>query len=219
MAVELIPGTSIPIQSSFGSPQHEGRGSITPAPGREPVSIFERLSARDDISPAELAFLLAAVKQFDRRPRKLRTIYQVAQGQTDATTGNLALPLFQCPAGCEAHVTRVNIDAPGSTLTPSAPFANALSFAYLSSSTESTAIAAGQVDALLRPGLVAFAPTSAAGPFLPGEWTYNDTNAIVLQGGDYLWLAIHGGSQAGITNLQILCTYRINLFGYEEGQL
>jgi hypothetical protein len=217
---DLIPGTALPIQQTAhpGSPQPEGRGTVTLAPGRaapEAMPNFEQPS----LSPDELALVKTAVASYDRTPRRLKTIYAAAGGQTDATTGNLILPLFLCPAGCEGHVSNVTVDAPGSaTINPSAPFSNGASWEFLAKSGSSTGMLASQADTLRR-GLVAFAPTSTAGPIIPGQWTFNDTNAPVLFGNEQLYYVLHGGSVAAILALALQVTYRIDLFGFEDGRL
>jgi hypothetical protein len=222
--VDLLPGTALPLSAGGGGHQTEGRGGIELTPQRAPVSLLERLGARDDISSAELAFVGAAIRGFDHRPRRLKTIFDGATGQTDASTGNLVVPLYQCPAGCEAHVALVVADPTNTAgTTPNAGFANTASWAFLAAAQESTGLANANVLSL-RPGLFAFAPSPAviaanAAVVLPFEWTFNDSNAPVLQSGDTLWYGLVGGSQATILNITVRLTYRINLYGFESGQL
>lgn len=221
--VDLIPGTSIPIQGSFGSPQPEGRGEITElAPGRQPVSMFDRIANRDDISPAELAYLAAAIRHFDHRPRKLKTIYDSASRVTDGTTGNVVIPLFIAPAGVECHITQILVDMPssGTTVTPSAPFLNASSFAYLAIGPDSSGDSAANADNY-RQALAAFWPNPAlaTNPMIPAQSTFNDKNAPVMFGGEMASYVIHGGSQAGIVGKTVQVTYRIEIYGFEDGNI
>lgn len=217
--VDLIPGTTLPIHTGPGGEQPEGRGTVTITHDRMPRSLFERIGDRDDVTPAELAYLDAAIRSFDKTPRHLKTIFSSSWAQTSATTGNLVLPLFTCPAGCEGHVTEVTVDAPYSTtITPAAPFSNASSWAFLAVSGASSSPGPGQVDSF-RPGLVAFAPVTPAGPIIPGQWTFNDSSSPILRGGDSLYYCLHGGSVAAILGLALDCSYRVNLFGVEQGQL
>jgi hypothetical protein len=219
---ELIPGTAIPIQgqSRPGSPQPEGRGAIELEPERQPPSRIDPDAPQPALAPHELAIVRAALNAYDRRPRLLKTIFDTAAAVTAATTGNCIVPLFVVPAGCEAHLAMVIADLPQSaTVNPSAPFANAASWAFLASlPAASTAPVITAPDAL-RPGMVAFAPTSAGGPILPGQWTFNDTNAPVGFGGDQFFYVLHGGSQAALVSTSLQVQYRVNLFGFEDGQL
>ena len=219
MSTELIPGTSLPIQGSFGSPQHEGRDFVNMAQGREPRSLFERIGDADGVTPGEKAFIMGALRAFDNRPRQLKTISAQASGQTDATTGNMVVPFFQVPAGCEAHVANVTVDVPGSaTITPAQPFSNNAAWAFIASGPETTGAPASTADSL-RFGMLTFAPASSGGPILPGQWTFNDSNAPVGQSGDTIYFVLHGGSQTALQAIGVQVTYRVNLFGYENGQL
>jgi hypothetical protein len=210
--VELIPGTALPVYAPQASEQPEGRGAVQIREGRGPTSLFERLSARDDVSPAELAMIDAAIRGFDRRPKTLDNIFATTARVTDTTTGNVVIPLFTVPGGTEGHVTFVVADVPGSaTITPSAPLANASIWTFLAAAGASTGASASTADTL-RAGMVAFAPTAAAGPVLPGAWTFNDTNAPVLQSGDELFYVMHGGSIAAALGITVQVTYRINLY-------
>lgn len=216
---ELIPGTALPIQGTFGSPQPEGRGNVELNPMRQPPSMIDPNADRPSLSAAEMAFVRAAIASYDRRPRKLKTVYDSTAGRADASTGNLILPLYVVPAGCEGHVTQVTIDAPTSaTITPSAPFSNASSWAWVALGGASSGPTAANVDTF-RNGLVAFAPVSAAGPFIPGQWTFNDTSAPIGYGGDQVYFCLHGGSIAALQSLTVQVTYRVDLYGFEDGQL
>lgn len=219
--VDLIPGTALPIQSGRGGSSGEGRGGVQLTPERQPPGLLDPNQDRPSLDPAELALVRAALAAYDRRPRKLKTVYDTTAKATDGTTGNLVVPLFTCPAGCEGHVTQVTVDVPGSaSITPSAPYSNAASWAFLA------AIPGGGTSGPLnsqadtfRNGMVTFAPVSAAGPFLPGQWTFNDTSAPILYGGDQLLFVIHGGSIAAILAQTVQVTYRVDLYGFEDGQL
>jgi hypothetical protein len=139
-----------------------------------------------------------------------------AAKQTDATTGNVVIPFFTVPAGFEGHLTSLTVDCPQqSTINPSAPFANSSSWQFVAKlPAGSTGLSAAQADTL-RPGLVAFAPTSAAGPIIPGQWTFNKDQAPVGRGGDVFYYVLHGGSIAAILNLALQVIYRIDLYTYE----
>jgi len=214
--VDLIPGTTLPYHGGPGGLQPEGRGEIVPNPDRQPRSLIEKLENRDDVSPVELAFAAAAIRAYDHKARKERDIYASTGGVTDATTGNIVLPLFEVPAGMFGHVAQVTVDAPGSaTITPSAPYANASSWAYIAIASASS-VPSNPATTGLRNGLAAFAPSSAAGPIIPGQWTFNDTNAPVAWGGEQVFFVLVGGSVAAVKGLNLQVTYRINLYTREK---
>lgn len=211
--VELIPGTSIPIYAPESARQPEGRGDVTIIPERMPPSRVEGDPSPDEISAMQRQLVDAAIRAFDRAPKLDRTIFQSTAGQTDTTTGNLILELFECPQGKEGRVTNVTVDTPQSaTITPTAPFANAASWAFLASLGATSGLG-NTGAATFRAGLVAFAPIFAAGPILPGQWTFNEDEAPVLWGGQMLYYVLVGGSVAALLNLQIECSYRVNLYG------
>lgn len=211
--VDLIPGTSIPIHTGPGGYQPEHRGAVQIIPEREPQSMIEP----DPVDPdAELQrqMVLAAIRAYDRAPKLDREYFQSNAGQTDSTTGNLVLELFECPQGKQGRVTNVTVDAPNSlTITPAAPFANASSWAFLATLGPTSGLGNANPTAL-RAGLVAFAPSSAAGPIIPGQWTFNEDEAPILWGGQMLYFVLVGGSVAGLTNVLVECSYRINLYGH-----
>lgn len=217
---ELLPGTSLPLAGASerigtGAVNKPDTGEIQIIRDRAPVSLFEKLSQRDDLTPGELLFVDQAIRAMDVKRRSIKTIFQVQAGVTDGTTGNLVQLLFNCPFGCEGKVTNVTIDAPNSaTINPSAPFSNAASFAYLAITSQAGVDSNANADRY-RGGLVAFAPTSAAGPFIPGQWTFNHNASPAMQGGDQLHLIIHGGSIAALLALTIQATFRIELEGLE----
>lgn len=212
---ELIPGTALPMYAPSSSAQIEGRGDVNIRPGREPVSLFERLSARDDVTPHELAMIEAAMRAIDNEPRLEQSVRQKQADQTDPTTGNCVIPLFDVPQGMFAYMTMCTVDVPGSaTITPVAPFGAAGVFAYIavapptSSDDDTIVIAQGG----MRNGLQAFAPTSSGGPVLPGQWTFNETNAPLAFGGESFYYVLVGASNASLTNIGLQTTARINLY-------
>lgn len=219
--VDLIPGTTLPIHVGPGGRQSEGRGAVGLTPERQPPSMIDPNAPQPSLGAAELAFVRAAIAAYDRKPRKLKTIYDSASGQTDSTTGNLVLPLFVNPAGCEGHVTNVFADAPlSATVTPSAPLANASIWAFLAivQGSGTTGTTAANADTLRRAG-VASVPNTAGGVTLPGGFTFTDAPAPTMFGGDALFFVMHGGSIAGALSLLVQVTYKIELFGFEDGQL
>ena len=72
--VQFIPGTALPTNvDEAGS--GEGRGEPSFLPSRIPgPSLFEKLGDRDDITPSELAVITAALRVYDQRPKKERTV-------------------------------------------------------------------------------------------------------------------------------------------------
>ncbi len=207
---ELIPGTSLPLHAPSGATQTEGRGGVQLTDARQPPSMLEHIGPPDEVSPREQVLLEAAIRAFDRGRKVETTVDGTSQGLTDATTGNLTLILYECPQGSELHITNVTIDVPNSaTITPAAPFSNASSYAFIAVAPPSTS----PPPALsLRGGLVAFAPTSAAGPFLPGQWTFNDSNARVARGGQAVYFVLVGGSVAAIKGITVAASYRFNIY-------
>lgn len=205
---ELIPGTTLPIVAPGASVQAEGRGTVQIIDDRAPVSLLEKIENGDGLNPHEMAMMEAAIRGFDRAPRNIRNIDSQVSGQTDATTGNFAAMLYECPQGSEMHVVNVTVDAPGSsTITPAAPYANAASYAFLAKAPPSTSPSALG----LRPGLIAFAPTTSTGPIVPGQWAFDDSNARIVFGGQALFYVIVGGSIAGIRGVQIQVGFRVNI--------
>lgn len=221
MAAELIPGTALPLHVGPGGRQPEGRGVTEINPDRQPPGMIDPNAPGPSLSHAELAFVRAAIGAYDRRPRKLKTIYDSSAAQTDGTTGNLVLPLYTSPQGCEAHVTNVYVDAPlSATVNPSAPAANAAIWAFLAivQGSGTTGTTNANADTLRR-AAVASVPNSAAGPTIPCSFTFTDAPAPTMFGGDSLYFVLHGGSQAAVTSLMVQATYKIELFGFEDGQL
>jgi hypothetical protein len=213
MTVELIPGTALPLHGGPQAAQQiEGRGDIQLTPQRQPPSLLEKISDPDFLSAAERVYMEAAIRAFDKRKILEKEEYFSVGDQTDATTGNCVVSLFEVPAGKRGDVVQVLVDAPGSAaITPAAPFANAASWAFICIAPASSGLAD---SAALRQGLAAFAPTSAGGPILPGQWTFNDSNAPVAWGGEQVYFVLVGGSVAAVVNLQIQVTVRINLYSH-----
>jgi len=214
--VQFIPGTALPTNvDEAGS--GEGRGEPSFLPSRIPgPSLFEKLGDRDDITPSELAVITAALRVYDQRPKKERTVDNTVGARTDATTGNLVVELFSCPQGWEAHIANVTVDAPGSaTITPTAPFASGSAWSFISVAPPTTGEPASLADAL-RVGMVTFAPVAAGGPIIPGQWTFNDSNARVAYGGESIFYCLHGGSVAALLNLTLQVGFRLNLYARSD---
>lgn len=212
--VDLIPGTALPIHTPAMAPQPEGRGGVQIIPERAPVSMIETIEDPDYLDAAERIHAAAALRAVDRAPKFERTVFAESSDQCDVTTGNLVLQLFEVPQGMEAHLALLLVDTPRSTtINPSAPYANAASFSFIGIDSPSTS----DNDALApaaRPSMVAFAPTSAAGPILPGQWTFNDSNAPVAFGGSMFYYVIVGGSIAALSLLTVRAKYRVNLYSH-----
>lgn len=218
---ELVPATSLPLHVGAGGYQEEGRGSVELNPDRAPAPLFDRLRQVDDITQAEYAHLAAAVTAYAGRRKPLDEIFASVSANTDAVTGNLVLELFRVPAGTVGLVTNVTVDLPagGATgaITPTAPFANAASWSFLAlGNIQSSGMQTSNPTAL-RPALVAFAPVTAAGPILPGQWTFSDKNGPVGQANETLYYCLVGGSQAALVATPLQATFRVQLYGLEAG--
>lgn len=220
--VDLIPGTALPITTPRMAAQPEGRGGVDLQPGRAPVSLLEKIGSRDDVSTAELAYVAAAIRSFDSMEHEHREVYDVASGLTGSTTGNCAIMFFEVPQGAEAWLTNVLVDVPGSaTINPAAPYANAASFQFVAKADPSTAPqgtvgpSAAQV-ASLRLGEVGFAPTSAGGPILPGNWQWGDKSGPVGFGGEAFWYVLNGGSIAAVAGLTLRIRFRLRLVFHDK---
>jgi len=210
----LIPYTALPEAGPGQADQPEGRGTVTADRNIVAPSLFEKLATVDGISAAELAVATRALDAYDRAPARVRTFFPVATDITDGTTGNVVLPLFDVPAGMEGRISSLTVDTPASTtITPAAPFANASSWAFIAkappTSTDSDTAA---LVLSLRQGLVAFAPTSASGPIIPGQWTFTDDQAPVARGGESFYYVLVGGSVAAILALTVRAVARVNLY-------
>lgn len=187
------------------------------------ASILDKLGRGETLGQHELAYLTAVLLEREVTRKQERPYYSEefheyiqASGTTDATTGNLMIDIFEVPKGWEAHVTDVVVDVPGSaSITPSAPFANAASYAYLTlipKGMKGTATAANAASAQIRDGMIAFAPSSAGGPILPGQWTFNEANAMTVSDQFIVYLALVGGSVAAILSQSVQVTARIDRF-------
>lgn len=209
---ELLQGTALPTHPPGEADQTEGRGGLDFNPERAAPSLLERVQNQDNLSPQELRLLLAALLAYDRRPSLDHVVYARAQGESDADTGNCIIGLYPVPAGMRADVTNVTVDAPGSSLTPSAPGANAASYLFLAAAgaTDTNDNTAARVTQL-RAGAVAFAPTAAAGPIIPGQWTFSEKTAPIVWGGQMLYFVLVGGTQAAFQSLRLQVTYRLKL--------
>jgi hypothetical protein len=222
MAVDLIPGTALPLHTGPGGYQTEGRGDVTITPQRHPPALVEGNPVPDEISENQRRLVDAAIRAFDRSPNFERVIADQTVAQSDATTGNLAMELWVCPQGWEADVGFVLADCPNlATVTPTAPFANAASWSYLAilpASTGRGVTAAADITAgTLRNGLIDFAPKppAAGGPMLPFMFgPYGNDSGPRLQGGDSLWYVQVGGSQANLVAKTIRAAYRINCWSH-----
>lgn len=210
--VELVPGTTLPIHVGPGGEQVEGRGNVELRPERLAPGLVDKLQNVDGLEPHERMMLELALRNFDRREPYRRTIYAQVAGETDATTGNLVVPLFTVPAGFEGHIANVTADVPDSaTINGSAPLANAAIFTFLSIAAAGSFTNANADLARLRRGVVAFGPTSAGGPSLPFTWTFNDSGAPVAFGGEVVYYVLRGGNIAAALSQSVQVSYRINL--------
>lgn len=213
--VELIPGTSIPITGPSVALQPEGRGDVTIIPERLPVSMIdESVENPVDSHEGQQALLGAALRYFNFASKRLRVEFPRVNVTTDASTGNAAVMLFEVPQGMQAHLASATIDIPGSSsITPGAPLTNAAAFAILAVAPPSTGInnpTAAQITAFRR-GSVGFSPSAAGGPIIPGQWTYNDSNAPVAFGGQAFWYVVNGGGVAAILGQSLTVSARVNL--------
>lgn len=217
MTFELIPGTTLPIYAPETAAQNEGRGNLELNPNRQPPSLLEKIQDPDFLSAAERVYMEAAIRAFDKRKILEREYYFSVGQETDGTTGNCVVPLFECPAGKRADVANLTVDAPQSaTITPAAPFTSGSAWAYIAIAPPSSGQGNANV-AQLRPGLAAFAPNATAAttsPLLPFQWTFNDSNAPIAWGGEQVYYVLVGGSVAAVKALQIQVTVRINLYSH-----
>lgn len=214
--VEMVPGTALPYGGGpDATEQEEGRGvPLLRAPRGE--SIFDRLGDPAGLSEMERHVIAAALRAYDLAPKRERPIFQTAAGESDATTGNLVLPLFTVPQGWYGAVSQVVADVPSSaSVNPSAPLANAAIWAFIASVSPVglgwTAGLNAQADNF-RIGILDFLPVSAGGPTIPGKWTYGDDNGPIVWGGEQLIYVLHGGSIAAAKSLLVQVNYRVNLY-------
>jgi hypothetical protein len=213
--VELIPGTSLPMYGPQNALQPEGRGDVKITGDRMPVSMLEQVDGAPGLSQRELEVLAAALRVYDAKPARMRVEYPRSGAVTDATTGNVIVQLFEVPQGMQGHLAQVTVDIPGSgSINPTAPFASGSAFSFLakapSASGNRVSPSAANVTAF-RAGMISFAPTSAAGPMIPGQWTFNDSNAPVAFGGEAFFYVLSGGSVAAVVAQSLSIVARINL--------
>lgn len=219
---QFIPGTAIPLDPPGAAAQTEGRGSVHITRDREPPSLLERIEDPAALTPSERSFVAAALRAYDRTPKLERSVFAKTSAQTDGTTGNVVIPLFEVPQGYEGHLTYVVADAPGTAaITPTAPSANAAIWNYLAilPGSGGRANADAATSGGTRTGLVDFQPNPAlsTGAALPVRYSYNDSNAPIAWGGQTIWFVFIGGSQAGVKNITVQVSYRVNL--YQHGLL
>lgn len=209
---ELIPGTALPIGDT--NIQYEGSRTVAITPERAPVRMVESGADPLGIGDANIAFIQAALRALDAEPRYVRTIWSESVDQTDATTGNVVVPMFECPQGYEATLSYAIFHSPIGAVTPVAPLANAAIFAFLAKG--SPVNTASNVTAFvnqLKSGMIAMSPQTpaAAGASFPAEWTFGDKAGPVLFGGQQLFAVLVGGSQATALNLHVHAAARLTL--------
>lgn len=185
-------------------------------------ALVEKLSRGEPLPQHELAYLTALLIERDTSARRESPLYTEVRHPPiapvtlilDGATGNGMALLYSPPKGWEGVPTSVTVDAPGSaTITPSAPYANAASWMYLAKMAkgqQNDIANANAANARIRDGACAFAPDSAAGPIIPGQWTYNQHNLPPVMEGEVLVFAIVGGSIAALQGLQLQITVRID---------
>ncbi len=207
----LQPNTSLPATGPGAALQPEGRGTVELERRFVPPATSEPVTLTPD-EQAERQVAETIIRAFDNRPARGRTFQSVSTDVTDGTTGNVVLQLFEVPGGMEGRLTQLLVDVPSiATITPAAPYSNAASWAFIAIAPPSTTD--NDASALtLRPGMVAFAPTSAAGPILPGQWTFTDDQAPVARGGEMFYFVLVGGSIAAILSATVRARYRVNLY-------
>ncbi len=207
----LQPNTSLPATGPGAALQPEGRGTVELEKRFVPPATSEPVTLTPD-EQAERQVAETIIRAFDNRPLRGRNFQVVSTDVTDGTTGNVVLQLFEVPGSMEGRLTSLTVDVPQiATITPSAPFANAASWAFIAvappSSTDNDANAL-----TLRNGMVAFAPTSAAGAILPGQWTFTDDQAPIARGGEMFYYVLVGGSIAAIVAATVQARTRVNLY-------
>lgn len=195
----VLPGSpEPPVAPLFGT---DVGPSIEPG---ESVPTLEAIFKK--LSPQHAAHLTRLLVEQKREPKIKRNKEIVVTANTDAS-GNLILRLYTCPAGGEVEVTRCDVSLLNTaTYNPSAPYAAAGSYMFLSrdSPGDYTVYSAAEIAALWG-AQTAFAPTSSAGPILPGSWTFSDKQAPLYRDGQAVFLVIAG---AGAIATQ---TVRVNL--------
>lgn len=211
---QLVEGVALPVHEPGAAPASEHRGEVALAGEHLAPSLLEKLQDdRDGLTAHERQILAAALRAYDTRKRLAFVKFDQVGGETDGTTGNVVIPFYTAPAGAEAHLTNVFVDAPKSAaITAAAPLANAAIFSTLAIA-GSGGLDANAADAdNLRAGGVASLPVAAAGAVVPGQWTWNDSNAPVVWGGETAYYLLHGGSIAAAKSLQLQISFRVNVY-------
>lgn len=119
-----------------------------------------------------------------REQKHERLISPTVQGQTDASTGNLVLPLYQVPDGFTFKAERVVVE--DATSTPAAPYSSGTAWIAL--------YRANGPSVPFRPGsLLDFGPTTAGGGILPCVFTDGGNSAPLVYGGEWLLVNLVAG--------------------------
>jgi len=116
-----------------------------------------------------------------------REVYEQVSGTTDAS-GNLDLPLFQCPQGYNFAATRVNIE--GGAFTPASGFSNANAWLAL---IRGLKFGVGSI--------LDFGPAAAGGVIIPSIFSTSDSHAPRISGGE--WITLHIVGTAGFANTSV----------------
>lgn len=154
-----------------------------------------------------LKAILRQIRHF-REPHRYIDVYNPSIGGQTDSSGNAVVKLYDVAIGFQFAVHDVLVYlTSAATYNPSNPYAAAGTYAFLAAS---GSIATGQggvsnaaLTTLLYPGMIAFAPTSSAGPFLPGQWTFGTHDAPRLRGGSALFLCIVGAAAIASQPLSI----------------
>lgn len=169
----------------------------SPAPYDGP-DFISRLESAGVSKDDAIRALVRRINQ-DRAPKREFEVYNPNIGGLSDASGNLVVRLYDVAQGFRLALNNVLVyPSSPTTINPSAPYGAAGAFAFLAIGSAGGGTFAAQI-ATLYPGMIAFAPTSAAGPFLPGQWTYGNHDAPKITGGQSLFLCINGA--AAIANL------------------
>lgn len=140
--------------------------------------------------------IIARLLRLGSTPKRELPRFFDVPGQLDAT-GSAVIKLWDCPQGWYSRLHNILV-ALGPTGTgagavnPSAPIGASGVYMYLATGDQ------GDVN-LNWGGVLAFAPTSAAGPIIPGNWTWGTKDGPILWGGQSLFLVVVGNSNASLT--------------------
>lgn len=137
----------------------------------------------------------------DRRSREL-----VLSANTNGS-GNCVAALYEVRGGLVGALTRATVALNDTTTyNPSNFFGAAGAYMFLA---RATAGAAGAGAAALWRGMVCFGPetSTAASPFLPGQWTFEDSQAPVFKNGETIYLVVVG--TAAIANQTLNVTLKL----------